>query len=82
MIFPWLLPLIRAACRKPSSRRASTRLRASRAYWVQPVTDRAMTALSMPLPRKPATAMQRIIPGKASRMSTTRMTTVSSAPPK
>ena len=82
MIFQGGAPVKAAAWRNTSCFRDWTRPRESRAYWVQPVTDRAMTAFFMPAPKKPATAMHRMIPGKASRISTRRMTTASSTPPK
>ena len=70
-----------AAVTKSLWRIFSTRLRASRAYLVQLTTARAMIALRMLAPMRPATAMARTIPGKEIIMSETRMMTASTRPP-
>ena len=53
-----------------------------RAYFGQQMAARAITAFCMPPPSTPATASANTKPGKARKMSETRMSTVSSFPPR
>ena len=71
-----------AADTKSRFRIFRTRLRASRAYFVQLTSATAITAFFTLAPRIPAMAMANTIPGKETIMSATRMMMVSTQPPK
>ena len=67
---------------KSLRRIVSVSARATRAYGGQAVKAMAMTAFSMPGPRAETKASARISRGKARKTSVTRISTVSTQPPR
>ena len=81
MIIDVRVPFVTAAARKSCCASLSVRLRAKRAYFVQPTTESAKIVLAMLPPSMPAMAIASTKPEKASTMSVKRMSKVSTLPP-